>query len=144
MLIPLRLSAAHFMHDVFLPLYDARERYREGQNPRAWLYTTPPIISLRTIIGRATKPRPLEGLIDNSCDIEVEPRFALLHDALREVLNPPAPRSRPRSSPCTSARGTHHTADSTNRPPLPEGTVKSRLHKTMNIIKQQLKKYEDR
>ena len=27
---------------------------------------------------------------------------------------------------------------------LPEGTVKSRLHKTMNIIKQQLKQYENR
>ncbi len=27
---------------------------------------------------------------------------------------------------------------------LPEGTVKSRLHETMNIIKQQLKQYENR
>ena len=27
---------------------------------------------------------------------------------------------------------------------LPEGTVKSRLHKTMNIIRNQLKAYEDK
>ena len=31
--------AADFMHDAFLRLYDARSRYREGENFRAWLYT---------------------------------------------------------------------------------------------------------
>ena len=31
--------AADFMHDTFLRLYAAREKYHEGSNFRAWLYT---------------------------------------------------------------------------------------------------------
>ena len=66
----------------------------------------------------------------------------ILHNALREAL-----KSLP--EPYAMLFSLHYEEELTipqiaQITDLPEGTVKSRLHKTMNIIKQQLKQYENR
>ena len=176
--------AADLMHDTFLRLYDARERYRVGQSFRAWLYTIAynliknhyrqsnqalqtlpqPLKTLpRSLPVRegsvylqgeeATElstPLPhregpgesLEGIIDNDADVEVELDAAILHDALRDVLQRlPEPYAMLFSLHYEEELTIPQIAQITS---LPEGTVKSRLHKTMNIIKQNLKQYESR
>ena len=72
--------------------------------------------------------------------IELELDATILRDALRAVL-----RSLPESYAMLFSL--HYEEELTvpqiaQITELPEGTVKSRLHKTMNIIKQQLKQYE--
>ena len=168
--------AADLMHDTFLRLYDARERYREGQSFRAWLYTIAYNLiknHYRQTHPQQTHPQPLpvregsgylqgegatelstplprreglgeslEGMIDDSCDIEVELDAAILHDALREVLQRmPEPYAMLFSLHYEEELTIPQIAQITS---LAEGTVKSRLHKTMNIIKQNLKQYESR
>ena len=136
--------AADFMHDTFLRLYDARERYREGQNVRAWIYT----IAYNLIKNHYRKPHPQplsqgEGSehIDEGTDVEVELDEAVFHDALRDVLHRlPQPQAMLFSLHYEEELTIPQIAQITA---LPEGTVKSRLHKTMNTIKQQLKQYEN-
>ena len=63
-----------------------------------------------------------------------------LHDALREILRKlPEPYAMLFSLHYEEELSVPQIAQITN---LPEGTVKSRLHKAMNIIKQNLKQYE--
>ena len=137
--------AADFTHDTFLRLYAARETYREGSSFRAWLYTIAYNLwknhNRRTTLNPSPREDSLESLADEY-DIEVEMDEALLHDALHEVL-----RNLP--EPYAMLFSLHYEEDLTvpqiaQITELPEGTVKSRLHKTMNIIKQQLKQYENR
>ena len=134
--------AADFMHDTFLRLYAARETYREGSSFRAWLYTIAYNICKNhnrnqlNIVLDDEKDMPAEA------DIEVELDETILHDALREAL-----KSLP--EPYAMLFSLHYEEELTipqiaQITELPEGTVKSRLHKTMNIIKQQLKQYENR
>ena len=167
--------AADFMHDTFLRLYDARERYHEGNSFRAWLYTIAYNLLKnhnRKYAHLQTLPRPLparegsgyntlnntteilstplphregsweglECLADESCDIELDLDASLLHDALRAAL-----RSLPEAYAMLFSL--HYEEELTvpqiaQITDLPEGTVKSRLHKTMQIIKQNLKQYE--
>ena len=75
-------------------------------------------------------------------NIEVKLDAAMLHEALRDVL-----RSQP--EPYAMLFSLHYEEELTipqiaQITDLPEGTVKSRLHKAMNIIKQNLKQYENR
>ena len=156
--------AADFMQDTFLRLYAARETYREGSNFRAWLYTIAYNI-LKNHNRRSPTPDPSregEGSIyfqgqvvttplssargaggeADSYDIELELDMHILHDALREVL-------KSLSEPYAILFSLHYEEELTvpqiaQITGLPEGTVKSRLHKAMNIIKQQLKQYENR
>jgi RNA polymerase sigma-70 factor (ECF subfamily) len=138
--------AADFMHDTFLRLYAARERYFEGRNVRAWLYTI--AYNLMKNLYRKPQQPPhsfpmtgLEGLEDDQ-DIEVEMDASLLHEALREVLHHlPEPYAMLFSLHYEEELSVPQIAQITQ---LPEGTVKSRLHKAMNIIKQNLKQYENR
>ena len=168
--------AADLMHDTFLRLYDARERYREGQSFRPWLYTiaynliknhyrqthpqqTHPqplpvregsgylqgegAIELSTPLPRREGPgESLEGIVDEDVNLELELDAAILRDALREVLQRlPEPYAMLFSLHYEEELTIPQIAQITS---LPEGTVKSRLHKTMNIIKQNLKQYESR
>ena len=135
--------AADLMHDTFLRLYDARERYREGQSFRAWLYTI--AYNLCKNYARMTHPLPMREGSDypnEDADVEVELDVAILHDALCEVLQ--------RLPESYAMLFSLHYEEELTIPQiaqitsLPEGTVKSRLHKTMNIIKQNLKQYESR
>lgn len=132
--------AADFMHDTFLRLYAARETYREGRNFRAWLFT------IAYNLCRNHHRNQLEMVSDEGVDIadeagmEVEMDMKDFHDALREVLRKlPEPYAMLFSLHYEEELTVPQIAQITN---LPEGTVKSRLHKTMNIIKQNLKQYE--
>ena len=173
--------AADFMHDVFLRLYDARQRYREGQNVRAWLYTIAynlwknhmrkslnlsPITTGTPITAGAAPTRSLipsagaaptrslsptgegsdylsvDSVIDDGATPEVIIDNGIFRHALREVLRQlPEPQA---------MLFTLHYEEELTIPQialitsLPEGTVKSRLHKIMNTIKQQLKEYENK
>jgi len=132
--------AADFMHDTFLRLYAARETYREGRNFRTWLFT------IAYNLCRNHHRNQLTIISDEGIDITDDANFEVdlemkdLHDALREVL-------RKLPEPYAMLFSLHYEEELTvpqiaNIVNLPEGTVKSRLHKTMNIIKQNLKQYE--
>ena len=132
--------AADFMHDTFLRLYAARETYREGRNFRAWLFTIAYNLCRNHHRNQLTIVSD-EGVdITDEASIEVELDTKDLHDALREIL-----RKLPESYAMLFSL---HYEEELSVPQiaqitdLPEGTVKSRLHKTMQIIKQNLKQYE--
>jgi len=134
--------AADFMHDTFLRLYAARETYHEGRNFRAWLYTIAYNLCRNHHRNQLTLLSD-EGVdITDEASIEVELDMKELYDALREVL-------RKLPEPYAMLFSLHYEEELTvpqiaQITELPEGTVKSRLHKAMNIIKQNLKQYENR
>ena len=134
--------AADFMHDTFLRLYAAREKYHEGNSFCAWLYTIAYNLCKNHHRNQLTVIHDDEKDLLAEADIEVELDETILHNALREVL-----KSLP--EPYAMLFSLHYEEELTipqiaQITDLPEGTVKSRLHKTMNIIKQQLKQYENR
>ena len=138
--------AADFMHDAFLRLYDARERYHEGNSFRAWLYTIAYNLCknhYRPHIAFVHDGDPVGGEgADDGTDIELELDEAILHDALRQVLrNLPEEQSMLFSLHYEEELTVPQIAQIVS---LPEGTVKSRLHKIMNTIKLQLKRYENK
>ena len=132
--------AADFMHDTFLRLYAARETYREGRNFRAWLFTIAYNLCRNHHRNQLTIVSN-EGVdITDEASIEVELDTKDLHDALREILRKlPEPYAMLFSLHYEEELTVPQIAQITD---LPEGTVKSRLHKAMNIIKQNLKQYE--
>ena len=133
--------AADFMHDTFLRLYAARENYHEGRNFRTWLYTIAYNIYRNHLRNQLTIiPDEGNDVADNA-NIEVELDESILQKALREVLE-----SMPEHYALLFSL--HYEEELTipqiaQITSLPEGTVKSRLHKTMTIIKLRLKKYEN-
>ena len=137
--------AADFMHDTFLRLYAAREKYHEGNSFRAWLYTIAYNICKNHYRSNAYEAQLLASLDAepvSSQQIEVELDAAALDQALEQVLAElPAPLHQIFSL--------HYQEDLTipqiaEIAGIPEGTVKSRLHKTMNIIRKKLKQYENK
>lgn len=136
--------AADFMHDTFLRLYAARERYQGNRDFRAWLYT----IAYNLLKNHLRKPTPLsspsEGTLDSLADnedIEIDIDADILHDALHNVL-----KSLPEHLALLFSL--HYEEELTvpqiaQITQLPEGTVKSRLHKAMTTIKTKLKQYEN-
>ena len=132
--------AADFMHDTFLRLYAARETYREGRNFRAWLFTIAYNLCRNHHRNQLTIVSD-EGVdITDEASIEVELDTKDLHDALRDILRKlPESYAMLFSLHYEEELTVPQIAQITN---LPEGTVKSRLHKTMQIIKQNLKQYE--
>jgi len=136
--------AADFMHDTFLRLYDARRKYHAGSSFRAWLYTIAyNLLKNHHRTASPTDPLPeREEYIDSSGEtIEVEMDMGILHDALRHVL-----RSLP--EPLAMLFSLHYEEELTipqiaQITQLPEGTVKSRLHKVMKTIKTKLQYYEN-
>ena len=136
--------AADFMHDAFLRLYAARENYREGRSFRAWLYTIAYNLCKNHL--RRPQSQTLSQSEERACladeDIELELDASTLHDALHQVL-----QTLPESYAMLFSL--HYEEELTipqiaQITSLPEGTVKSRLHKAMNTIKQQLRQYENR
>ena len=135
--------AADFMHDTFLRLYDARESYREGHNVRAWLYTIAYNLCKNYLRNQLTMVHESKEEVGEDNNIELDIDTARFHDALRDVLRNHMPE------PYAMLFSLHYEEELTvpqiaQITQLPEGTVKSRLHKAMNIIKQQLKHYENR
>ena len=134
--------AADFMHDTFLRLYAAREKYHEGSNFRAWLYTIAYNLCKNHHRNQLTVISDEGKDMADEANIEVELDAAMLHNALRDVLKKlPEPYAMLFSLHYEEELTVPQIAQITD---LPEGTVKSRLHKTMNIIKQNLKQYENR
>jgi len=134
--------APDFMHDTFLRLYAAREQYHEGRNFRAWLYTIAYNLWKNHFRNQITMVAEEPKYMATDTDPELELDATLFHDALREVL-------RQLPEPYAMLFSLHYEEELTipqiaQITALPEGTVKSRLHKTMNTIKQQLKQYENR
>jgi len=133
--------AADFMHDTFLRLYAAREKYHEGCNFRAWLYTIAYNLCKNHLRNQLAVVHEDKEVADSQ-NIEVDIDEGILHEALLDVL-----RSLP--EPYAMLFSLHYEEELTipqiaQITDLPEGTVKSRLHKAMNIIKQNLKQYENR
>jgi len=139
--------SADFMHDTFLRLYAARESYREGSSFRAWLYTIAYNLwknhnrSRLALESEGSDCSCIESTMADDDDVEVNMDHAIIYDALRQILS---------HMPETYAMlfSLHYEEELTipqiaQITALPEGTVKSRLHKTMNTIKQQLKQYEN-
>lgn len=135
--------AADFTHDTFLRLYAARERYQGNRDFRAWLYTIAYNLlknHFRRNLSISSSEEQGDVIPDDS-DIEVDLDASILHDALRNVL-----KNLPESLALLFSL--HYEEELTipqiaQITQLPEGTVKSRLHKTMTTIKTKLKQYEN-
>ena len=134
--------AADFMHDAFLRLYAARESYREGRNFRSWLYTIAYNLCKNHFRNQFTSIDEGKEEVAADTDIELQMDASILREALRELL-------RQMPQPLAMLFSLHYEEELTipqiaQITSLPEGTVKSRLHKVMNTIKQQLKQYENK
>lgn len=138
--------AADFMHDTFLRLYAVRDTYREGNSFRPWLYTVAYNLwknhNRKLHIASCSLGEGRGETVEASCDVELELDMNILHDALREVL-------RRLPEPYAMLFSLHYEEELTvpqiaQITELPEGTVKSRLHKAMNNIRKELKQYENR
>ena len=134
--------APDFMHDTFLRLYAARASYREGRSFKPWLYTIAYNLCKNHFRNQFTMVHSDRDEPAQESDIELDLDADILHDALREVLSQ-------LPQPYAILFSLHYEEELTipqiaQIVALPEGTVKSRLHKTMNIIKKQLKQYESK
>ena len=135
--------AADATHDVFLRAYEARNRYQEGKNVSTWLFTIAYNICRNHYRSNAYEMQ-LSSTLDaepiSDEQIEVQLDAAALDDALAQVLSELPP-------PLHQLFSLHYQEELTipqvaEIVGIPEGTVKSRLHKTMNIIRKKLKRYE--
>ena len=136
--------AADATHDVFLRAYEARNRYQEGKNVSTWLFTIAYNICRNHYRSNAYETR-LSATLDTEPisdeQIEVQLDAAALDDALAQVLSELPP-------PLHQLFSLHYQEELTipqvaEIVGIPEGTVKSRLHKTMNIIRKKLMRYEN-
>ena len=135
--------AADATHDVFLRAYEARNRYQEGKSVSTWLFTIAYNICRNHYRSNAYEMQ-LSATLDaepiSEEQIEVQLDAAALDDALAQVLSELPP-------PLHQLFSLHYQEELTipqvaEIVGIPEGTVKSRLHKTMNIIRKKLKRYE--
>ena len=137
--------AADSTHDVFLRAYEARTRYREGSNVSTWIFTLAYNICKNHYRSNAYEAQLLANLYAEPISeqqIEVELDAAVLDEALQQVLSElPAPLHQIFSLHYQEELTIPQVAEIVG---IPAGTVKSRLHKTMNIIRQKLKEYEDK
>ncbi len=135
--------AADATHDVFLRAYEARNRYQEGKSVSTWLFTIAYNICRNHYRSNAYETQ-LSATLDaepiSEEQIEVQLDAAALDEALAQVLSELPP-------PLHQLFSLHYQEELTipqvaEIVGIPEGTVKSRLHKTMNIIRKKLKRYE--
>lgn len=135
--------AADATHDVFLRAYEARSRYQEGRSVSTWLFTIAYNICRNHYRNNAYEAQLLATLDAEPISqqqIEVQLDAATLDEALAQVLAElPAPLHQLFSLHYQEELTIPQVAEIVG---IPEGTVKSRLHKTMNIIRKKLKKYE--
>ncbi len=135
--------AADATHDVFLRAYEARNRYQEGKSVSTWLFTIAYNICRNHYRSNAYETQLLatldaEPISDEQIEVQLD--AAALDDALAQVLSELPP-------PLHQLFSLHYQEELTipqvaEIVGIPEGTVKSRLHKTMNIIRKKLKRYE--
>ena len=136
--------AADATHDVFLRAYEARDRYQEGRRVDTWLFTIAYNICRNHYRSNAYEAQLLatldaEPVTDQQIEVQLDQ--AALDEALVQVLSElPAPLHQIFSLHYQEELTIPQIAEIVG---VPEGTVKSRLHKTMNIIRKKLKKYEN-
>ena len=137
--------AADATHDVFLRAYEARSRYQEGRSVSTWLFTIAYNLCRNHYRSNAYEAQLLATLDAEPISeqqIEVQLDAATLDEALAQVLAElPAPLHQLFSLHYQEELTIPQVAEIVG---IPEGTVKSRLHKTMNIIRKKLKKYENK
>ena len=135
--------AADAIHDVFLRAYEARSRYEEGRRVDTWLFTIAYNLCRNHYRSNAYEAQLLATLDAEPVTdqlIEVRLDSATLDQALEKVLT--------ELTPTLHQIFSLHYQEELTIPQIaeivgiPEGTIKSRLHKTMNIIRKKLKKYE--
>ena len=135
--------AADATHDVFLRAYEARNRYQEGKSVSTWFFSIAYNICRNHYRSNAYETQ-LSATLDaepiSEEQIEIQLDAAALDDALAQVLS--------ELPPLLHQLFSLHYQEELTIPQvaeivgIPEGTVKSRLHKTMNIIRKKLKRYE--
>ena len=134
--------AADATHDVFLRAYEARDRFQEGRKVDTWLFTIAYNICRNHYRSNAYEAQLMASLDAEPVtdqQIEVELDAALLDEALAQVLSElPAPLHQLFSLHYQEELTIPQIAEIVG---IAEGTVKSRLHKTMNMIRNKLKNY---
>ena len=135
-------AAADATHDAFLRLYESRDRYVPGRRVDTWLFTIAYNICrnrYRRNAYAADYLSTLDAEPTTDEDIDVNMDRATLRQALEGVLDALPPPQRLlfslRHEEELSVPQIAAILD------IPEGTVKSRLHKLMNRIRQQLRDY---
>ena len=134
--------AADATHDVFLRAYEARDRYQEGRKVDTWLFTIAYNICRNHYRSNAYEAQLMaspdaEPVTDQQIEVELD--AALLDEALAQVLSElPAPLHQLFSLHYQEELTIPQIAEIVG---IAEGTVKSRLHKTMNMIRNKLKNY---
>ena len=131
-------------HDTFLRAFEAQQRFQTDGNEAAWLFTIAYNL-LRNRYRRQAYENDYLATLDrqplDTTDIELHLDRQTLLTALKQVLDGLPP-------PLRTLFSLRHEEGLTvpqvsEIMQIPEGTVKSRLHKTMTIIRKQLKEYED-
>ena len=137
--------AADATHDVFLRAYEARNRYQKGYRVDTWLFTIAYNICKNHYRSNAYEAELLatldaEPIVEQKIEVKLD--AASLDKALEQVLNElPSPLHQLFSLHYQEELTIPQVAEIVG---IPEGTVKSRLYKTMNIIRKKLKQYENR
>lgn len=135
--------AADLTQDTFLRAYDSRQRWQTGQQVAPWLFTIAYNLCRNMWRHNQTEAEYLNRLDrepSEDATVEVTLDANRLDEALRHVLD-----RLPREA---RALFSLHYEEDLTVPQLaqmyhvPEGTIKSRLHKTITIIRKQLKNYE--
>ena len=137
-------QAADAVQDVMLHLYEARSRYKTGENVATWIFTMAYNLcknQYRHLAHEQNYLAQLDAEPVTESQVEVQIDRQRLEEALGEVLASLSP-------PLRMLFSLRYEEDLTvpqiaKIQELPEGTVKSRLHKTMNIIRNKLKEYEN-
>ena len=132
-------AAADLTHDVFLRAYEAKDRYSEGSNVATWFFSIAYNLCKNTYRHNEHVTRFLTTLdAEPSTEEDVEVRLTQeqQQDAVRKVLQSLPP-------PLHLLFSLHYEEGLTipqiaQIEHLSEGTVKMRIHKTMNIIRQKL------
>ena len=137
--------AADATHDVFLRAYEARNRYQKGYRVDTWLFTIAYNICRNHYRTNAYEAELLatldaEPIVEQKIEVKLD--AASLDKALEQVLNElPSQLHQLFSLNYQEELTIHQVAEIVG---IPEGTVKSRLYKTMNIIRKKLKQYDNR
>lgn len=138
--------AADYTHDTFLRIYDARRQYRQNQSFQTWLFSVAYNLCKNRYRHLQVETKAMAQIEQQpeveQPDVEVRLNREELDEALRNVLNHLPADARMLFALRFEEELT--VAQTATIMQLPEGTVKSRQHKIMNHIKQQLRDYETR
>lgn len=138
------MLAADYTHDVFLRMYEARDRYLEDSNVATWLFSIAYNLCKNTYRHNEHVTDYLSTLdVEPVSDEEVEVKMdkERLNEALYSVLQSLPPPLRLLFSLRYEEELTIPQIAQIEH--LLEGTVKSRLHKTMTIIRKKLQQYDN-